>query len=199
MGERKKKRRIHYLINRKFQLEYAATALVFMLLVTVVFVLTAYRLGWVPLVEKLSAVYPQGMLAPILKTLSLQLIIRFLLLTPIIIIASIYLSHKVAGPLVRVENAVRDIARGNFQVRVKIRKRDELKGLVQAINEVTESVEQMVEKNRCSIEEALETLSGLKRELQQQGQSPEILNLIDRLDRSINDAKERLSGFATKN
>ena len=193
--DRGKKKRIHYLINKKFQLKYAATAFVLMFLVAVVLIITAYYSGWVPLVEKLSAVYPQGMLTIILRRLSWQLAAAFLLLVPVIITASIYLSHKIAGPLVRVERAARDIAGGNLQIRVKLRKKDSLQELAQAINEIAESVEQMVGRNKCSIEEAVEILGSLKSELQQRGGSAEILNLTNRIGNCIDDINGRLSNF----
>ncbi len=195
MDEIKKKRRIHYLVKRKFQLEYVAVALVLMFVVTAVFVFTAYRSGWVPLVEKLSAVYPQGMLAPILKMVTLQMAIRFLLLAPIIIIASIYLSHKVAGPLARIEDNIREIARGDLKARIGVRKGDEVKGLVHAINEVTENMGQMVRDNRRSVEKALEALKDLREQLQQRVESPEVFDLINRLGKCIDDIDKSLSDF----
>ena len=195
MDEGKKKRRIHYMVNRKFQLEYVAIALVLMFVVAAVFVFTAYRSGWVPLVERLSAVYPQSMLAPILKMVTLQMAIRFLLLAPIIIIFSIYLSHKVAGPLARIEDSIREIGSGDLETRIGVRKGDEVKGLVLAINEVTENMEQMVKNNRCSVEKALEALKDLKGQLQQRGESPEIFDLINRLSKCIDDINNSLSDF----
>ncbi len=198
MGNVEKKKRLHYLINKKFQLKYAATAFVLMFLVAVVLIVTAYYSGWVPLVKKLSAVYPQGMLTMILRRLVWQLAAAFLLLVPVIIAASIYLSHKIAGPLVRVEKAARDIAGGNLQIRVKLRKKDSLQELAQAINEITESVGQMVEKNRRLIKEKQKILNGLSKILEQQKSgSPETLALIAQLDKCINDANESLSDFKT--
>ena len=195
MDEKKKKRRIHYMVKRKFQLEYVAIALVLMFVVAAVFVFTAYRSGWVPLVEKLSAVYPQSMLAPILKMVTLQMAIRFLLLVPIIIIASIYLSHKVAGPLARIEDGIREIGRGNLETRLGVRKGDEVKGLVQAINEVTENIEQMVKNNKCSVKKALEVLKDLKEQLQQRGEASESFDLINRLGKCMDDINNSLSDF----
>ena len=195
MDERKKKRRIHYLVKRKFQLQYVAIALVLMFVVAAVFVFTAYRSGWVPLVEKLSVVYPQSMLVPILRMVTLQMAMRFLLLAPIIIIFSIYLSHKVAGPLARIEDGIREIGGGDLEKRIGVRKGDEVKGLVLAINEVTENTEKMVRNNRCSVEKALESLKNLKGQLQQREESPEVLDLIDQLGKCIDDINNSLSGF----
>lgn len=195
MDERKKKRRIHYLVNRKFQLEYVAIALVLMFVVAAIFVFTAYRAGWVPLVEKLSVVYPQSMLAPILKVVTLQMAMRFLLLVPIIIVAAVYLSHKVAGPLARIEDSIREIAKGDLEMRIGVRTGDEVKGLVQAINEVTENMEKMVRNNKCSVEKALEALKTLRSQLQQRGGSPEIFDLINQMGKCIDDINNSLSDF----
>jgi len=75
-----------------------------------------------------------------LRVLKLQLAIRLLLLMPIIIIVSMFLSHKTVGPLTRLERNIRAVSEGNLQMRLKVRKGDALFGLTQAINEMLESV-----------------------------------------------------------
>jgi len=143
MGEKK---RIHYFVNRSFQVKHAGAIFILMALVKIVFGLTVYHSGWVPLVEKLSDVYPQGRLVAILRVLKLQLAIRLLLLVPIIIIVSVYLSHKMVGPLARLERDIKAISKGNLQMRLKVRKGDVLFGLTKAINEMIESVEQILKR-----------------------------------------------------
>ncbi|PIW32398.1 MAG: hypothetical protein COW28_06060 [bacterium (Candidatus Ratteibacteria) CG15_BIG_FIL_POST_REV_8_21_14_020_41_12] len=135
-----KKKRIHYLVNKSFQMKHAGMILILICLVLIVFAWTVYQSGWIPLTEKLSDVYPQGRLVTILRVLKLQLAIRLLLLMPIIIIVSMFLSHKTVGPLTRLERNIRAVSEGNLQMRLKVRKGDALFGLTQAINEMLESV-----------------------------------------------------------
>ena len=141
--EKKRKRRIHYLVNRSFQMKHAGVILILMCLVLIVFAWTVYHSGWVPLTEKLSDVYPQGRLVAILRILKLQLAIRLLLLVPIIIVVSVYLSHKTVGPLDRLEKEINTISRDNLQVRLKVRRGDALQGLTQAINKMLKNMEQL--------------------------------------------------------
>ena len=150
MEEKKRKKRIRYLVNRSFQMKHAGVILILMCLVLIVFAWTVYHSGWVPLTEKLSDVYPQGRLIAMLRVLKLQLAIRLLLLVPIIIIVSVFLSHKTVGPLARLERNIRDISRGNPQI-LKVRRGDALKGLTEAINEMVKNMEQLKRENRGEV------------------------------------------------
>ncbi len=57
------------------------------------------------------------------------------------------LSHRLAGPIYRLEKDLQDIARGNFSMRIKFRKKDELKSIAEGINKILDEIEKRVEKN----------------------------------------------------
>ncbi|MCK4244658.1 MAG: HAMP domain-containing protein [Candidatus Omnitrophica bacterium] len=186
MEEKKRKRRIHYLVNKSFQMKHAGIILVLMCLVLIVFAWTVYHSGWVPLTERLSDVYPQGRLVAILRVLKLQLAIRVLLLVPIIIIVSMFLSHKTVGPLARLERSIRAISMGNLQMRLKVRKGDALFGLTQAINEMVKNTEQILFKDRELIEKIFVTVEDLRASMKKVSGTPtEISEKIDSLSAQI--------------
>ncbi|MFC1667150.1 HAMP domain-containing protein [Candidatus Omnitrophota bacterium] len=56
------------------------------------------------------------------------------------------LSHRVAGPIYRLEKDLADIAKGNFSIRIKFRKKDELKSIAEAINKILDEMEQRITK-----------------------------------------------------
>jgi methyl-accepting chemotaxis protein len=52
---------------------------------------------------------------------------------------SIFVTHKIAGPLYRLKKSVSLIAQGNLDVKVKLRKRDDLKDLAEHVNMLVDS------------------------------------------------------------
>src|SRR5438309_11848334 len=57
-------------------------------------------------------------------------------LIPAAAVLSIYLTHRLAGPLFRFEQAARELIRGNLALRIRLRKRDELHELAGLLNQV---------------------------------------------------------------
>ncbi len=53
----------------------------------------------------------------------------------------VILSHRLAGPIYRLEKDLEQIARGNFSMRIKFRKKDELKSIADGINKILDEME----------------------------------------------------------
>ena len=51
------------------------------------------------------------------------------------------LSHRLAGPIYRLEKDLADIAKGNFSIRIKFRKKDKLKSIADGINKILDEME----------------------------------------------------------
>jgi signal transduction histidine kinase len=56
------------------------------------------------------------------------------------------LSHRFAGPIYRLEKDLEDIAKGNFSMRIKFRKKDELKSIAEGINKMLDEIEKRIGK-----------------------------------------------------
>ena len=56
------------------------------------------------------------------------------------------LSHRLAGPIYRLEKDLQDIAKGNFSMRIRFRKKDELKSIAEGINKILDEIENRLEK-----------------------------------------------------
>ena len=59
---------------------------------------------------------------------------------------ALILSHRLAGPVYRLEKDLQDIAKGNFSIRIKFRKKDELKSIAEGINRILDEMEKRLEK-----------------------------------------------------
>jgi methyl-accepting chemotaxis protein len=71
---------------------------------------------------------------------------------------SIFISHKIAGPLLRYNNVFKEIKEGNVPAPIRIRKRDYLSGEMESINE-------MLERFRENLTEIHEAQSNLNRSI----------------------------------
>jgi len=160
-------RRRTYLISKTFQLKYTAIIVVFMFLISWLAGYTVYHTVFMLLGEKLANVYPQGRLIAIFKTVNFTLLTRTLLLLPFSIILSILLSHKVAGPVFRMERYLSEVARGNLSSVLKLRKRDELQNLAGAINKMTHSLGKIAKESQDNIAELSIALNEINVEVKQ--------------------------------
>lgn len=68
------------------------------------------------------------------------IMLEFLVLTLVVGWGGILLTHKVAGPLVRIRAALAQLTEGRFDIRVTLRKGDALNELADDINRLAESL-----------------------------------------------------------
>ena len=148
--EEKRIRRTQYLIKPKFQLKYAGFNLIVPLLACLVFGFIFYKSGTMTMIAEISQIYPEKVPGFIMKLVLKQVLFTALIFLPIVLAGSIYLSHKVAGPAYRLEKDMKKIAGGEFGLRLRIRKGDELQELTNEINGMVEKTGNMVMKIKNS-------------------------------------------------
>ena len=142
-------RRKQYFVMKGLQFRFARFVVLFALLSSLVTVLTGATIFYTTfsiLGDKLAAVYPQGRLVAIFRSVHIAVLISFLIILPIIFYASILFSHRIAGPLPKILEALRQIGQGNFNVNLVLRKHDELKELADTVNETANNLKQFSRK-----------------------------------------------------
>ena len=80
----------------------------------------------------------------ILTTTHHRLMIKYLILVALIAWASIFLTHKIAGPLYRFQQSCKEITAGNLMLRVHLRKLDEAKEIAKTFNEMADRLDHSV-------------------------------------------------------
>ena len=90
------------------------------------------------------------------------------LMIPAAAVFSIYLTHRLGGPLYRFEQTARELIRGNLGLRIRLRKRDELHELAGLLNEVFDMLEQAFRDIRDSEAHVREVLSSIMDEMRKQ-------------------------------
>ena len=133
-------RRKKYLVERGILLRFARFVIAFVFLASILTGLTIFFTTFMMLGERLAAVYPQGRLVEIFRSVYVAFFIDMLLLAPIIFIGSIIFSHRIAGPLPKIYQTLKHIGHGNFDQHLVLRKHDELKELATTINEMASNL-----------------------------------------------------------
>ena len=140
MTEQKKYKRSQYIVEKDIQYRYVELILMYILMFFLVTVVIIYFSGWRQIVQKLSNVYPQAMLAGILNIVYLRLWIGFIILLPIAFVSAVLASHKIAGPLVRIKRSLNQLIEGNYNITVKLRKGDHLQDVADQLNKLAETL-----------------------------------------------------------
>src|SRR2546425_6357033 len=141
---------------------FFSSLLVFGLAFLVPFILPALKLvSQIPLEERARAANQLLVLA---QTIWLALAV----LIPTAAVFSIYLTHRLAGPLFRIEQTARELIRGNLALRIRLRKGDELHELAGLLNEVLDTLEQSFHGIRDSEAHVRGVLSSVMDEMRKQ-------------------------------
>ena len=125
-------RRRHWLVNPGLQFRFVRAMLLVLLLMAVAAVLGIYLATRVTLYsfELLQETY----LVALFNTVSWTVVLELIVLVPIVSWLGIRLTHKVAGPLVRIHAALSEMSQGNFDIHIRLRKGDALGELADDIN-----------------------------------------------------------------
>ena len=131
-------RRRQWIVNRPFQYRFIGIMLGVLFLMTVGALASVYVALWMTLQTFELARDPIAVAQ--FTTVGLIVTIEVFLLVPAIIWIGVRWTHKVAGPLVRINPALQQLARGDFNVHLKLRKGDALVELAEVINALAASL-----------------------------------------------------------
>ena len=135
-------RRKKYFVNQGLQLRFARFVILFVFISAILTGIAIFFTTFIMLGEKLAAVYPQGRLIEIFKSVYLAFFVAMLMILPFIFAGSIIFSHRIAGPLPKIYQTLKDIGNGNFEQHLVLRKHDELKELADVINQMSSSLKE---------------------------------------------------------
>jgi len=151
-------RRRKYIIDKSYQYRFISVVLLSILLIFILcLVLVLSVLGTV--MDELfdvpgaAAHYPallNAVLVSVWPWLIVILGVGFLL--------SLLISHQIAGPIYRLKMVSRDIRAGNFKVKVKFRKHDQLHDVAAAVNSITGKLSEVIKDDHKLLKDANELL-----------------------------------------
>lgn len=79
-------------------------------------------------------------LLPVLKKINFMLVIGLIPLFILLLLWGLILSHRFAGPIMRIERDLDRILEGNYSIRLKVRKNDDIKGIIDRLNRLLEKI-----------------------------------------------------------
>jgi methyl-accepting chemotaxis protein len=158
------KRRIYY-IEKKFQTKYILLTIFLLLTYTFAFIIIIFS----PYILTLSLdFYSLSEKAEAARTLLLLHSKVWPGIGGIILLfgaLSIFITHKIAGPLYRLKKSLAMIVEGNLDVKVKLRKGDDLKDLAEHFNMLAEELRTFVNTVRVDYDLLSEYILELEREI----------------------------------
>lgn len=180
------RRRTRLFIAKKFQIRYISLIMVLMFATGLLTGYMVYVTTWTMFGEKLAEVYPQGLLFDIVKQVNMVLLLRFIFLSPIVMLIGLVLSNRIAGPLYSIKRFVKRISRGYYGYRLELRKGDELQDLSRMLNHLASRLESDRTRRINQIEYIKERLTELRDDVDSGSSSnDEIIKKIDRLSREV--------------
>lgn len=195
--EKKNYKRSIYIINKKFQFKYIFIILILTFSAVFVVSFVTFYVIWTNVInefffiqdasKKLGDIY--------LKTTEL-LIIPLLILAFVFSIIGILYSHKIAGPLYRVQKICEEIGKGNLNINVKFRKGDEFHEVADSLNKVIHSLKNMVKEDKEIIEKLFLLTKKLKKDIEtQKDLKKDVRIAIEELDNIVNELKKSTEKF----
>jgi signal transduction histidine kinase len=134
-----RRKRAHYLVNKHMQLGVTFR----FMMVTILFALFIGFEIYISIWPVVSEFVPREVMHLVRR----QVLVRTaLFLIPIILVIAsftIIISHRVAGPLFRIQRTIDDVVRGEKVEYINLRKKDELKGLAAKVNELIAVVQEL--------------------------------------------------------
>ena len=157
MGKEFVKRKT-YVIDKQFQFKFIATFILFVIIAAIIYsggVLLFYVLRYtagdnifdefitvhqrVEKVDENGNKYSTSVSKPPINRIQLlfsPILINLLILTIIISILGIFYSHRIAGPVYRIDSDISRVLKGEKGIQVRLRKKDKLHNLAEKINKL---------------------------------------------------------------
>ena len=192
-----KYKRTRYFIDSKLQTKYFLLSVMMLVLYTMFFVAILFT----PYIVPLYFGYPlqdqtqaARMLLSLHKSIWPALGVVILVLSAL----SIFITHKIAGPVYRFRKVFAEVSKGNLNITVRLRKRDEFKDLAEELNMVIGELRACVETLRGGHETVAACISELEKQLSEKQISSETgLELIARLQAGRENWAHILDKYAT--
>jgi len=185
-------RRRQYLINKRFQFKYTFLVIIFMFSVAVLTGWTIYHTAWALFGERISKIYPYGRFVYIMKEINFVLLTRLLLITPFVFLMSVLLTHRIAGPQFRITKYLYEMADGNFSSMLKLRKYDELKDIMDAVNAMREGLRKNLKENADLISSMETKLNSIKESYEKGMNEEQTKAMISDFSQYMSTLKDRL-------
>lgn len=106
-------------------------------------------------------------LAPLMTQFNAVILVKIALYLVIMLLVSLYVSHRFAGPIYRFEKSAQVVSSGDLTHRVSLRTGDELMELQEEFNGMLASLQALVQKDKVLLQHGIERLDAALKKLPQ--------------------------------
>lgn len=188
-------KRKQYFIHKKIQIKYALFTVSLLVLYTIILLMAIFApyimalFSDLPLSQKSEA-------AEVLLLLHKYIWPGIGLVIILFGVLSIFITHKLAGPVFVFERMTRNIAAGDLTVRAKLRRGDDLRDLEKNFNQMADNLESLLIKLEEEHKKLSSYVSKLRRELEAREISEQtIIELTKKIDIDREDIKKILERY----
>ena len=139
MEHKEKFRRTHFLVDKKFQFRFLGSVILLTILIMLLSATITYYILYAQM-QKFLTTIPVDILFSISCVISLTSLTVLLILLPLVIVLGIFMSHKIIGPIMRMEKLLEEVGDGNFNINIRLRRGDELISLANAMNRMVDKL-----------------------------------------------------------
>ena len=192
------KRKI-YIINKDLQLKYLFTIISMIAISVVAVSFVTFYVIWDNVIKEFFFIPEAAKKLGDIFVRTSEIAAGFtLLILAVFSIAGIFLSHRVAGPLYRVERVAEELSKGNLDIKVQFRKSDELRTLADSLNKMIEGIRGMVTEDKKIIGNLFEVSEKLASDVKKQkGLKRDVISTIKKLNGIIQKLKITTDKFKT--
>ncbi len=123
-------------------------------------------------------------------------LITVITISIVTITITLFASHKIAGPLYRLERSTEAIGNGDFTLETRLRENDEITGVASALNEMAGKLRSKMIDIKTDLEEIKESSAGMESALKDKRLSEkELKKQITRLSNRIKSLNRAISKF----
>lgn len=158
-----KYRRTKYLVKTGLQLRYMGIIIIAMLIVAFLVGWITYYVIWHTIAN--TSDFTLYSLPSVFESINQILVEWVFVFIAVIGVLSIFISHRIAGPVYRLEQTTKLIASGDLTYRIHLRSGDELVELQDAFNKMTDSLTAMITKDREVVARLISTGDNLKNKI----------------------------------
>jgi len=195
-------RRRNYFINKKFQTRFILKFCILVLLTALIsaFVIYHFSSRSVTTVFENSRLTIRPSTEFIMPGLILSSLISVVLVGIATIIVVLSISHKIAGPLYKLEDSLEKMAKGDVSFNISFRKGDEAKRLAEVFNTASRGINNLignVKTESAHLDSAVIELKGLSEKLLKDEQV-DFKKAIEKIEMVNNRLTEKLNKFRLK-
>jgi len=131
-------RRRTVIVDRTFQFRFVGVLLALLFVLTFGALVSVYLALWYTLYT--FELLNDSVTVSLFTTVGLMVALELLLIGPFVAWMGILLTHRVSGPLVRIQAALSQMREGQFDVHLTLRKGDALVELAESVNRLAASL-----------------------------------------------------------